>query len=213
MAPHKDASELSCPNASIGSMHAGLGAVKDRREEKHCGSLQCHVQSDVPAGLSLTTKNFISLLTADPRYPRTPPDWECEVFWQTRYAKAPGNNCVAPDIVSVHTTDRGPCRRHIHNEPRSCERAVTCPLILTQHALWKGEWVREGWGKLNTRWPSQLPFFTLCLSVTVTVLVWFCRFRWGKHPVEFIKWRCNAEKQTSEVGSNPAQCCKDQVKR
>lgn len=54
----------------------GFGGGKDQREEKHCGSLNRHVWSDAPAGLSLTATHFISPLTADPRCPRAP-DWEC----------------------------------------------------------------------------------------------------------------------------------------
>ena len=71
MAAYTDAPELSHPKASAGS------AQWPRRregpeEEKHCGSLHCHIWGDAPAGLSLTAEYFISLLTADPRCPRAP---------------------------------------------------------------------------------------------------------------------------------------------
>lgn len=150
----------------------GLGAGKDQREE-NCSSLHHHVWSDAPAGLTLTTKHFLSLLTPDPSCPRAP-DWERWIFWQSRHTKAPGSNCVAPDIVSVHAPDWGPCRRHIHRGPRSCERTASCPLSITQHVFWKGERVEEEWGKLNAWWPSSPPSFLPSSFVSQSLLhFWF----------------------------------------
>lgn len=157
---HVNLSSCGAPMWALG-VCTGLGTRKDQRKQEHCCSLHSHVQRDALQGL--TTKHFIPFLTADPRCPSAL-DRGNEIFWQTRHAKSPGRNFVAPATISVHTLDWDPCRRHIHRGPRCCECAASCFLSLTQHVLWKEK--SGSIGKIRclvTLVVLQFPSFILCL--------------------------------------------------